>query len=69
MTEFEDEADLRARLEALRAEHRALDAEITGGTLGPMRNQLLVTRLKRRKLALKDEITQLMDRLQPDIIA
>ena len=69
MTEFEDEADLRARLEELRAEHRALDREIDGGELGPMRNQLLVTRLKRRKLALKDEIARLMDRLQPDIIA
>jgi hypothetical protein len=69
MTEFEDEADLRARLEELRAEHRALDEEIAGGDLGPMRNQLLVTRLKRRKLALKDEIARLMDRLQPDIIA
>lgn len=69
MTELEDEADLRARLEALRTEHRALDIEISGGELGPMRNQILVTKLKRRKLALKDEIAQLMDRLQPDIIA
>ena len=69
MTELEDEAALRARLDALRAEHRALDDEIAGGTLGPLRDQLLVTRLKRRKLALKDEIARLMDRLQPDIIA
>jgi len=69
MTELEDEADLRARLDALRREHRALDVEISGGDLGPMRNQILVTKLKRRKLALKDEIAQLMDRLQPDIIA
>ncbi len=69
MTEFEDEADLRARLEELRAEHRALDEEIAGGEQGPMRNQILVTKLKRRKLALKDEIARLMDRLQPDIIA
>jgi len=69
MTELEDEADLRAKLDALRKEHRALDVEISGGDLGPMRNQILVTKLKRRKLALKDEIAQLMDRLQPDIIA
>jgi len=34
-----------------------------------LRDQLLVTRLKRRKLALKDEIARVMDRLQPDIIA
>ena len=69
MTELEDEAALRARLDKLRAEHRALDDEIAGGDLGPLRDQLLVTRLKRRKLALKDEIARLMDRLQPDIIA
>ncbi len=69
MTELEDEADLRARLEELRSEHRALDEEISGGALGPLRDQLLVTRLKRRKLALKDEIARIMDRLQPDIIA
>ena len=69
MTEVEDEAALRARLDELRARHRALDEEIAGGEAGPMRDQLLVTRLKRRKLALKDEIARLMDRLQPDIIA
>lgn len=69
MTELEDEAALRARLEELRKEHRTLDEEIAGGDAGPLRDQLLVTRLKRRKLALKDEIARLMDRLQPDIIA
>ncbi len=69
MTEFEDEADLRARIEELRNEHRKLDEEIAGGDLGPLRDQLLVTRLKRRKLAKKDEIARLMDLLQPDIIA
>ncbi len=69
MTEFEDEADQRARLEELRIEHRKLDEEIAGGEQGPLRDQLLVTRLKRKKLALKDEIARLMDSLQPDIIA
>ena len=69
MTEIEDEAALRTRLDTLRSEHRALDDEITGGEDGPLRDQLLVTRLKRRKLALKDEIARVMDRLQPDIIA
>ena len=69
MTQFEDEAAMRVRLEALRAQHRSLDEEIAGGEEGPLRDQLLVSRLKRRKLALKDEIARLMDRLQPDIIA
>ncbi len=69
MTDLEDEATLRARLDDLRKQHRTLDEEISGGEDGPLRDQLLVTRLKRRKLALKDEIARLMDRLQPDIIA
>lgn len=69
MTELEDEAELRAQLDALRIEHRKLDDEIAGGDAGPLRDQLLVTRLKRKKLALKDEIARLMDRLHPDIIA
>jgi len=69
MTELEDEADLRSRLEELRAEHRAVDGQLAPDKLGPMPDQLLVTRLKRRKLALKDEIAVLMDRLHPDIIA
>ena len=69
MTEPEDETALRARLENLRREHRQLDEEITGGASGPILDQLMLTRLKRKKLALKDEIVRVMDSLQPDIIA
>jgi hypothetical protein len=34
-----------------------------------MADQLLVKRLKKKKLALKDRITQIEDKLLPDIIA
>ncbi len=69
MTIFEDESELRARLEQLQVEHRALDDEILGGELGPIRDQIKLTRLKRKKLALKDEIHRLLDQMHPDIIA
>lgn len=69
MTIHEDESELRARLENLQAEHRALDTEIAGGEEGPIRDQIKLTRLKRKKLALKDEIHRLLDQMRPDIIA
>ena len=34
-----------------------------------MPDMLVIRRLKRKKLALKDEIQQIKDRLTPDIIA
>ena len=64
-----DRAEIQARYEQLKSEHRALDDEISGGTLGPIRDQLALSRMKRRKLALKDEIERLYDQLYPDIIA
>lgn len=69
MNENHDRSDIEARYEALKAEHRALDDEIAGGHLGPIRDQLALSRMKRRKLALKDEIERLYDLLFPDIIA
>ncbi len=69
MNENHNRADIEARYQMLREEHRALDDEISGGTLGPIRDQLALSRMKRRKLALKDEIERLYDLLHPDIIA
>ena len=69
MNENFDRADIEARHAALQEEHRALDREISGGDLGPIRDQLALSRMKKRKLALKDEIERLYDLLHPDIIA
>ena len=64
-----DETQIRARLDAIRLEHRDLDAAIAAlGDLGAP-DQLQVARLKKRKLRLRDEIAQLEDELLPDIIA
>jgi hypothetical protein len=67
--ERRDERELREELVTLRAEHRMLDVEIGALEVDPSADQLLIKRLKKKKLALKDRITQIEDRLLPDIIA
>ena len=60
---------LRAKLAALMLEHRDLDDVITRlGERMPF-DQLQLQRLKKRKLALKDQISKIESELLPDIIA
>jgi hypothetical protein len=64
-----DVETLKAKLGALRSEHRDLDEVIARvGELAPF-DQLQLQRLKKRKLALKDQISKLESELLPDIIA
>lgn len=58
-----------ARLQALRAEHRLLDAEIAARLAAGEGDMIEVARLKKRKLRIKDEIQLLRDVSVPDIIA
>ena len=67
MTE-EEEQTLKAKLAQLREEHRDLDAAISAMAVG-IGDQLQLTRLKKRKLQLKDQIQRIEDSLLPDIIA
>jgi len=62
-----EEVELRAKLAELVQQHRDLDAAIEA--LATSRDQLQITRLKKRKLQLKDQITKIEDQLLPDIIA
>ena len=58
-----------SNLEALRAEHRELDARIRALSSEPIGDQLELARLKRRKFLLKDRIQLILDSNTPDIIA
>ena len=60
---------IKAKLEALKSEHRDLDEVIDRLIEKPPFDQLQLQRLKKRKLGLKDQITKLESRLIPDIIA
>ena len=60
---------LRVELEVFRHEHRDLDDVIAALIQIGTADQLTLKRLKKKKLALKDMITRIEDRLTPDIIA
>jgi hypothetical protein len=60
---------LRVKLAALRREHGDLDEAIRAIETTVMPDQLMLRRLKRQKLALKDRIVRIEDQLIPDIIA
>ena len=64
-----DDSEINARLQALRTEHRDLDAALEALQAQGAPDQLQIARLKKRKLRLRDEISALEDQLLPDIIA
>jgi len=69
MNDTDEEAALRTRLVQLSQEHRDLDAAIDALIASGARDQIQLTRLKKRKLQLKDLIARIEDELLPDIIA
>lgn len=65
-----DVASLSARLATLVTEHRDLDAVIAQISLAPPPgDELLLRRLKKRKLLLKDRISIIERLLDPDVPA
>lgn len=65
----EERAAIEQRLAELAIEHADLDDVIDRLVHDPGQDQLQLRRLKKRKLAIKDTIARLKDRLIPDIIA
>lgn len=61
-----EQARLARRLVELRQEHRDLDAAISRLQLDPRADELVVKRLKKRKLLLRDAIDRLESALIPD---
>ena len=66
---MQTEEVLRVELEFFRQEHRDLDQAIVALSNTGTADRLMIQRLKKKKLQLKDKITRLEDRLTPDIIA
>lgn len=65
----EEEKVLKAKLAQMREEHRDLDAAIGAMDMSSATNQLRLTRLKKRKLQLRDQIAHIEDSFLPDITA
>ncbi|VAV89150.1 hypothetical protein MNBD_ALPHA06-1403 [hydrothermal vent metagenome] len=67
---FLDDLDgSHGRLARMNEEHRDLDSAICALSETGAPDQLKLARLKKRKLALKDQITKLRNQVTPDIIA
>jgi len=64
-----DQAGLLSKLETLREEHEALNAEVDALSENGVIDQLKLARLKKEKLRLKDAIQTIADQITPDIIA
>ena len=74
MSDQEDNVDRELfrnveKLRALRIEHRDLDEVISRLSMDIHIDELQLKRLKKRKLALKDQISKIESELLPDIIA
>jgi hypothetical protein len=64
-----EQVQLRTQLRILEQEHRDLDAAILALETSGNIDQLQLRRLKKKKLALKDQMTMIENKLIPDIIA
>jgi len=60
---------LNEKLFQLRQEHRDLDSAISALVDTGSLDQLLIQRLKKKKLKIRDEIQKIEDQIIPDIIA
>ncbi len=64
-----ENVDAEQKLVELRIEHRDLDEVITRLTETVDLNEIQLRRLKKRKLALKDQIARLESAMVPNLIA
>ncbi|HEX8233900.1 MAG TPA: TIGR02444 family protein [Caulobacteraceae bacterium] len=69
LDELTDEDAIRARLKALRTEHQDLDSAVAALAATSLPDMIQIGRLKKKKLVLRDQISALEERLNPDIIA
>ena len=65
----EEDKSIQRRILELQTEHRDLDEIVDKLSSAKDVDQLLVRRMKKRKLQLKDQITRLKSKLIPDLDA
>jgi hypothetical protein len=66
---FNSSSVIKNRIAALTEEHRDLDEAVSALNLSTSSNELKIRRLKKRKLLLRDQITELQKTQIPDILA
>jgi len=69
MLEALSEEDMANLLERLKTEHRAIDREINAMIETGVMDMLKIKRMKKIKLAMKDKIIFIENKITPDIIA
>ena len=69
MTETSRAKDAQARIAALRREHQALDDTVRAMEAQPSADQLQILRVKKRRLALRDQLLELEKQTRPNLIA
>ncbi|HEX6551098.1 MAG TPA: YdcH family protein [Gammaproteobacteria bacterium] len=67
--DFQEKHKLKERIIKLKLEHNDLDMAISRLADDPTSDELQLTRLKKRKLQLKDTISRLQSMLIPDLDA
>lgn len=60
---------MRGEMALMKQEHKDMDDSIQALETMPVPDQILIARLKRKKLALRDRISTIEDKINPDIIA
>lgn len=68
-TSFDDLQQLKQELAQIKQDHRELDLLIDQLVANLDANQLEISRLKKRKLLLKDRIARLESKIIPDLLA
>ena len=66
---MDDQQGIRIKIEELKAKHRDLDDAIARVAEAPPFDQVSLQRLKKRKLAVRDQLGRMEDKLIPNIIA
>ena len=66
---FDNDDDIQSRLLELRQEHEDLGAAVEALSHALQPDQIRIARLKKKKLALRDQIVILENQAMPDIIA